>query len=575
MICGDQICAALKRAGIDTVFGVPGTQSVSFFECLRRSSLRTVLTTSEFSATQMANGYYRSSGRTAATISIEGPGLTLATTGLLEALHDSAALLHILTRHPKEKTKSFGLQDVENAGLAKILCKDRRSLDRPEQAAQVITEACRLAKSDEPGPVLLELTHDVVETEVSGARPLADELTALHEEFESDKLDEVVRAIVESSRVCLMLGQGAAASGALQLAETLRAPVISTCSGRGIIPDDHRLAVACDFGSWGIETVNRLIRQADLVLAIGCKFSHNGSGGYRLELPAAKLIHIDTSAQVLGANYPASITIRGDATLVVERMLNALRRGSRYSSKWSDGEISDWKESHKRAQREAMLRLPIEFDGDGHAVERFMATLRELLSDSAVIVTDSGLHQILVRVGFRIRRARGLVVPSDLQSMGYGVPAAIGAKLANPENEVVLVVGDGGMLLSGLELLTAVREKLKLTVILLNDHSLGQIRLQQLQRYGHAFATSSGDVSFRRLAEAVGADYLRVGSDYRAALSQCLSNNRVTLAEVAVNDPGWLKRDRMKAAVKQIGAAMGGRKLKRLASTLLRKEDSE
>lgn len=573
MTNGDLICESLRRAGIDTVFGIPGTQSVSFFECIRKSSLRTVLTTTEFAATMAANGYYRSSGKLCAVTSIQGPGFTPATTGIAEAYHDSAAFVHLLVKAPDEQKMAFGLQEIDHEGISKSISKAYMRLDRSEDVPKKVVEACAAALSGEPGPVIVEIDNSLLEQPAN--RSVPSESIVHDSSILREQIEQVAASIESASRVALFIGQGASgcAKNVVEIAEKLNAPVIATCSGRGIVPESHPLAVCSDFGSWGIETVNRVLDQSDLVIALGCKFSHNGSAGFRLDLPKDKLVHMDASDDVLNANFPATIAIEADVSSFAEALIPAIA-GNELRSKWTDAEIRDFKSQHEMDRERAFKLLPVPRSVGSNNKLHFIDALRKTLPEECVIVTDSGLHQLLVRTRFRVECARGLVVPSDFQSMGYGAPAAIGAKVARPGMPVVLVAGDGGMLMTGMELTTAVRENLQLLVLLVNDNNLGQIRIQQLSRYGRGHATKTSQVDFEQLAKGIGANYMLLSTDYAAEIANALAMPGVTIAEIRMKDTLQTHVRRSKAVAKEFGRAVGADKLRKFIRKLAKFSES-
>lgn len=316
----DRICHALEDLGIETVFGLPGTQNVSLFEALRTSRLRTVLATHELGAAFMAGGYFRASGRVAALVTIPGPGFTYALTGLAEARHDSAALLHI-TGAPPEGGRSFQLQALDQAAMAGPVVKHRVRIDREADTESLLREAVVAATSGEPGPVLVEVRPEVLSAPSSARSPMVPRPAP-----PTADVSAIVSRLRAARRPVLFVGQGAAegADALRRLVEWLNAPVITTLSGRGLLPEDHSLSVGVDLGGPGIEAVNRLLDSADLILAVGCKCSHNGTGGFRLRLPADRLVHVDASREVLGANYPASLAIAADVPALLETLATAL-----------------------------------------------------------------------------------------------------------------------------------------------------------------------------------------------------------------------------------------------------------
>ncbi|MGH8162056.1 MAG: thiamine pyrophosphate-binding protein, partial [Gammaproteobacteria bacterium] len=542
------LCAALRRVGIEHVFGLPGSQTVALFDALRSSKLRTIVATNESSAAMMANGYYRASGKPAALLTIPGPGFTLALTGIAEAALDSAALLHITCAPATSPGRAFQLQALDQEALAAPLVKRAFTLERADDARTVIAAAYAECLADEPGPVLVQVARSVWEqTGTTEAASVPNRATAA----EPGTVAMVAQAIAGSQRCVLLLGQGCleAADLATQLAERLRAIVVTTTSGRGVVAEDHPLSLGFELGDNRTQTLNALVKASDLVLAIGCKFSHNGSRGFRLRIPREKLIHVDASQRVLGANYPARVAIRADASAFLAALLPQLAEAGAKPSAFSDEDVAQWRE---RCRTESTQRLaePRVHGVPSGKPEAFFAALRRAMPRDSTLITDSGQHQDLARRYFRVLCPHGLITPTNLQSMGFGIGAAMGACIAEPDRPVVALIGDGGLAMSGLELLTAVRERLHLTVVVFADGAFGAIRSQQLAASGHPFGTVLPDLDCAGLATAIGAKCLRLDGDADSVLRTALKAPGVTLVEVALGDSLPMHWTRARGTVK-------------------------
>lgn len=544
------LCKALQHVGIEQVFGLPGTQTVALFESLRTSKLRTIIATHELSAAMMANGYYRASGKPAVLLTIPGPGFTCALTGLAEAALDSAALIHLTCTPATSPGRAFQLQAIDQAALAAPLVKRVFTLERAGDAAAVIAAAYAECLTNEPGPVLVQVANNVWE-EVCGTGTVPP--PARTATVDAAAIAKAAEALATARRCVLLLGQGChgAADLATQLAERLNAAVVTTASGRGAVPEDHPLSLGFELGGNRTATLNTLIEASDLTLAIGCKFSHNGSRGFRLRIPQHRLIHVDASQRVLGANYPAHLAIRAEAGAFVTALLPRVAEVAVAARGFSAEEIAQWRERCRAESLQDIVEPRIHRVPSGKP-EAFFAALRGAMPRESCLVTDSGQHQDLARRHFRVLCPRGLITPTNLQSMGFGIGAAIGACLANPDRPVVALVGDGGLAMSGLELLTAVRERLRLTVIVFVDGALGAIRNQQLAASGHAFGTTLPDLDGAGFAAAIGAVYLRLEGDPDAVLRDALAAPGVTLLEVALGDTLQMHRTRARGVAKSL-----------------------
>ncbi|NNG16772.1 MAG: thiamine pyrophosphate-binding protein [Gemmatimonadales bacterium] len=556
----DLLCRTLETLGIDRVFGLPGSQNVPFFEALRRSNVRVVVPAHELGAAFMAIGASRASGKVSALTTIPGPGFTYAITGLAEARLDSVPLLHIVQRPATEPGNRFQLQTLDQAAIAGPVVKQVLRIDGPSEVATVIAKAHELALRGEPGPVLVEVDSLTLSAEVTGPSLGVPSQSQALPECSAQELSSVLGLVAGSHRPMLLVGQGgnAAAADVQLLAERLSCPVLTSTSGRGIMAEDHPLVIPSDLCD--VRDVNALVAESDLVLALGIKFSHNGARGFRLRIPPARLVHVDAALEVLGVNYPANLAIHSDVSPFVSTLLKGLSPEGSCGSTWSHEEVAAWR---RRVRSNAPHRAEPEMAGvDPPTPAKFFELIREVLPRDACLVTDSGWHQMLARRHYPVLAPGGLMVPTNLQSMGFGLPAAIGAKLATPDRSVAVVTGDGGVLMSGMDLVTAVRERISLPVLVLNDGQYGLIRIQQLRDFGRPHGVDCSGLDFQAFAAASGARYVSAGEDIRAALRTALNADGPTLIEVAVGDSQAIRRARVEGLVRSTGRRLGGGRLR-------------
>ncbi|MQA90952.1 MAG: hypothetical protein GEU90_12055 [Gemmatimonas sp.] len=563
------VCAALEAVGIDCVFGVPGTQNVGLFEALRRSRLRTVLATHELGAAFMANGYYRASGRPAALVTIPGPGFTYALPGLAEARLDSAALLYLVAQPATRPGRRFQLQAIDQAAIAAPLVKSIRNVDSVGELEAAIVAGYAESMAGEPGPVMIHIESSALDSPAGpstgsvafrGAQPDA---ASVHLQGE---LGEVAAAFASARRPVLFLGQGAlpVASAFRELVERRPLPVITTPSARGLLADDHPCLVGFDVMRDELDQLNALLDTSDLVLVLGSKLGHNGTAGFGIRFPEDRLIHVDTSQEVLGANYRTSLAVSASSAAVAQVLSRELDRSNSWQT-WPAEELAAWKRQLRRAEQGVEPSIA---GTSGGSAREFFDRLRRILPPDAILVTDSGLHQSVARRYFRVQAERGLIIPSDFQSMGFGIPAAIGARFAAPDRPIAALVGDGGFQMSAMELLTATREEIPLLVVVFNDGRLNLIRLQQIGSYGRQHAVDLRNPDFQGFASAVGADYVLFDRHSDELVRAALAGRRPTLVEVRVGDSPSIWRMQASARAKQtvrgaLGEGMVGR-LKRL-----------
>jgi len=558
------LCDALANAGVRCAFGLPGTQNVALFEALRTSSLRTVVATHELSASMMANGYHRASGRPAALVTIPGPGFTWALTGIAEAALDSAALIHLVGSPASRPGLSYQLQAIDQAAIVAPIARAVHRADHAREIAAVVDRACADAVRSEPGPVVIQVAREALDEHAVAVPCRAEPEPLPHGAAIDEATVDEIAALVRSAKRCLLFaGQGcnAAPESLARLAEALSAAVVTTTSGRGVVAEDHPLSLGFELGGGDAGTLNEVVAASDLVLAIGCKFSHNGSRGFELRIPREKLIHVDASAEVLGANYPARIVLRADAGAFLEAVSKRLGPTRRVG--FDAAELARFRERASAKTSRGNVEPRIHGVASGQPAE-FFAILRRAMPRTAILVTDSGLHQSLARRHFRVLGPRGLLTPTNFQSMGFAIGAAIGARIAAPDRTVVALLGDGGLAMSGLELLTAVRERLRLVVIAFVDGAYGLIRMQQLATTGRSFATEFNPVDVAALAEATGAHYLRLQGDAESVLRAALERDGVTLVEVGVGDTLPMHWMRAKALAKRGAGPRAKAWLKRL-----------
>jgi acetolactate synthase-1/2/3 large subunit len=536
----DLVCSVLRRLEVQCVFGLPGTQNVRLYEAMRASGLRRVVSADEGSAAFMAAGYARAYGRVGVLTTIPGPGFVYALPGIVEARHDSVPLLWITLRQA-DLGRAFQLQRIDQAGMAAPAVKQCLYIGSGDALVTTLAAAHELARAGEPGPVLVEIDAALLDTNgadsaVARSRPAMPQTEAL------------AARLAESRHPVLYVGQGAqgASEAVRALARRLQAPVLCTSSGRGVVPDTDELAFAKDFSTGVGLVVPDLIERADLVLTLGCKFTHNGSGGGELSLPEAKHVRVDASPEVLSANYPASLAVAGR----VEDVLSALAGASLPVSQWRS---EDLRALRARLAAESALPIPLEptLPDLSGGLRTFFDALAEAAGERGVYVADAGLHQALTRQYARVLRPRGLLCPSDFQSMGFGLPGAIGAAIALPQAQVVACIGDAGLVLSMGDLLTAAREGVSIVVVVFNDGQMSLIRRQQLTNYGHESGVAVANPDYAALAQAIGCSYFPVAGDPLELARQVFAADGLRLVELRLADRPSLEWQRLRAVVRE------------------------
>lgn len=549
MTGAERLSAAMARHGITHVFGLPGTQSVALFDGLRRSSLRTILATHELNAAFMAAGFFRASGRPAGLVTIPGPGFTHAMSGIVEARHDSCAMLYVVGPPASRPGKQFRLQAIDQNGIGNAVAKGVFEATAPGTIERIVADAYSRAVEGEPGPVVLHVHPEALAASGSSSTGSESNASRATSPGLAQLLEPAGRLLANARRPVLLAGQGAvdAASELRMLAERLGAPVATSCSGRGVIAEDHALALGFDVIRSSTGVLNELLASSDCVVVVGYKLTHNGTAGFRLALAPHTLVHIDAGAEVLNANYPAAHAIVADARAALQHFVDTVGAASR-SSTWTTADVANWRD-RLSATPDDDTPEPSFNGASPPTAQRFFSLLRAALPREAIVVADSGLHQILLRRHYRVLSPRGLIAPSDYQSMGFGVPAAIGAKLGAPHRPVIAIVGDGGFAMTGMELLTAVREQIPVTVVVFNDGLLNLIRVQQEGASGRATAVTLQNPDFAALAAAIGAEYrLFSGPESLDGLGN--ANGGVRLIEVRLGDSAAIVKQQVAGAAR-------------------------
>jgi acetolactate synthase-1/2/3 large subunit len=311
------------------------------------------------------------------------------------------------------------------------------------------------------------------------------------------------------------------------------------------LSDSDSHALVADFSNGVPAWVEELLRASDLIVTLGCKLTHNGSAGGRLVLPADKLVRVDASAAVLAANYPAHWPVCGR----VEDFVAALLAADLPASDWTAGEIATLKGQSERWRRHPMESEPAIEAPTLKTAPALFAAIADMFGDDVVYTADAGLHQALVRRYALVSRPRGLLCPTDFQSMGFGLPGAIGAARACPGSKIIACVGDGALILSLGDLLTAARERIDLVVLVFNDGAYGLIQQQQLRTFGHEHATTLLSPDYSTLAAALDAAYFSLAEDDAGALSAAVATRGLRLVEVRISLPGSLRWSAAQRAV--------------------------
>ena len=516
------IWKTLEALGVSTVFGYPGGAILPTYDALTKSSIHHVLVRHEQGATHMADGYARASGKVGVAIATSGPGATNMVTGIATAMMDSSPIVCITGQVGSSMIGTDAFQESDITGITLPITKHNYLITRPEEIAPALREAFQIAASDRPGPVLLDVTKDAQQQSCAFDWDEAAPKPHRHEPvFFPDRkaIDAALALINEAKRPVILAGHGIILSGAEQevraFAERAGIPVALTLLGLGAFPASHPLNLGM-MGMHGEAWVNQAIQEADLLIALGMRFDDRVTGKLSTYATHAKKIHVEIDRAEINKTVRVDVALIGDLRAVLEKLLPGIQIGSR--SAWLDRITAS---KHDSAVRD-IQNLPD--NGHLYAAHVINAIWRETKGD-AIVATDVGQHQMWEAQYYHHERPRTLITSGGLGTMGFALPAAIGAKFARPESEVWVIVGDGGFQMTMAELATIVQEKINVKIAIINNGYLGMVRQWQEFFYeGRYASTPLLSPDFAKLAEAYGIPALTVTQ--RAQVIPALQTSR-------------------------------------------------
>jgi acetolactate synthase-1/2/3 large subunit len=493
---------ALVREGVTDIFGYPGGAILPAYDAMLNYPIRHILVRHEQGATHMADGYARASGRVGVAIATSGPGATNMVTGIATAMMDSSPIVCITGQVGSKLIGSDAFQETDITGITLPITKHNYLVTRAEDVASSVLEAFAVARSGRPGPVLVDITKDAqqgsCEVDWDAARP------ALHEAVD-DALPgdgdyrDALELIRTSERPLILAGHGIMQSGAerdvLALAERAQIPIAVTLLGIGGIPASHPLNLGM-MGMHGEAWVNNAIQQADLLIALGMRFDDRVTGNLKTYATSARKIHVDIDRAELNKNVRVDVAIAKDLRAALAEWLPHLEA--------RDG--SAWLKTIETLKGDSAVRDIQGLPDNGHLYAAHVINdIWRLTGGDAVVVTDVGQHQMWEAQYYKHDRSRSLITSGGLGTMGFALPAAIGAKVARPEAEVWVVVGDGGFQMTMPELATIVQEGIDINIAIINNGYLGMVRQWQEFFYERRYAaTPLTGPDFAKLAEAFG-----------------------------------------------------------------------
>ncbi len=524
----------LLAEGVRTVFGYPGGAILPAYDALLDYPIRHVLVRHEQGATHMADGFARASGGVGVAVATSGPGATNMVTGIATAMLDSSPLVCVTGQIPSKVIGTDAFQEVDVTGITLPITKHNYLVSDVDQIAPALHEAFHVARSGRPGPVLVDVTKDAQEATTCGRwDPGAIDLPGYDPAPTPSKaaFARAARLIARAERPLILAGRGIELSGArrhvLELAERAQIPMAMTLLGIGAVPASHPLNLGM-MGMHGEAWVNRAIQEADLLIALGMRFDDRVTGNPARYATEAKKIHIDIDPSEFHKNVRVDVAIAGDLAAVLDGLLPSVAPA---------GHVP-WNDRIRAMRGDSAVRDIQNLPETGHFhAAHVIHDIWRITGGEAIVVTDVGQHQMWEAQYYRHEGRRSLITSGGLGTMGFALPAAVGAKVARPDEEVWAVVGDGGFQMTMCELATIAQEGIKLHVAIINNGYLGMVRQWQEFFYrGRYSGTPLLSPDFARLAESFGLASATVSSrkEAREAVERARAEDRSTVLDFRV-----------------------------------------
>jgi acetolactate synthase I/II/III large subunit len=496
------LCESLTKLGVRHIFGYPGGAILPVYDALGKSKLHHILVRHEQGATHMADGYARASGGVGVAMATSGPGATNMVTGIATAMLDSSPVVCITGQVSSKLLGSDAFQEIDITGITMPITKHNVVVSRAEDIARTVREAFLIANSERPGPVLVDITKDAQQASCDfNWDASAPQLPAKRQRINYDQaeFERAVDMLNTAKRPLILAGHGIMVSGAMRVFEKFvhagNLPVAMTLLGIGCFPASDPLNLGM-MGMHGEAWVNHAIQEADLLIAVGMRFDDRVTGDLRTYAKEARKIHIEIDRSEINKNVKVDAALIGDAREVLEQLLPRLEHRER----------SDWLGHIRELKGDSAVRDIQGLPDSGHLYAAHVINdLWKETRGEAIVVTDVGQHQMWEAQYYHHDHPRTLVTSGGLGTMGFALPAAIGAKFAKPDSDVWVVVGDGGFQMTMSELATIVQEKIKINIAIINNGYLGMVRQWQEFFYDKRYvATPLVAPDFAALANAFG-----------------------------------------------------------------------
>ena len=527
------IIECLKEQGVDTVFGYPGGTILNVYDELYKHSgeIRHVLTSHEQGAAHAADGYARATGKVGVCMATSGPGATNLVTGIATAYMDSIPLVAITANVGTSLLGKDSFQEIDIADVTMPITKHNFIVKDVHDIADTLRRAFKIAQSGRPGPVLVDFTKNCTDLKtVIDYEPMKPEaICKVTDTIRDTDIEEAVKLINESEKPYIFVGGGAIAADAAdelkKLVEITGAPVCDSLMGKGAFSgeDEHYTGM---IGMHGTKASNYGVSKCDLLIVVGARFSDRVTGNTSTFAKNAKILHIDIDAAEINKNIKSTVSVVGDAKIILQKI----------NEKIEKKDTAEW----LKTVNELKEKYPLKYNPDVLTGPFVIEEIYRLTQGEAIITTEVGQHQMWAAQFYKYREPRTLITSGGLGTMGYGLGASIGAKLAKPEKTVVNIAGDGCFRMNMNEIATAARYNVPIIQVVINNHVLGMVRQWQTLFYGQRYSNTvlNDSVDFVKLAEAMGADAYRVTDkgEFEGVFKKALEAGKPVVIECVIHE---------------------------------------
>ncbi len=523
----------IKENGTDTIFGYPGGVLLPLYDSLYDSDLNHILVRHEQAAAHAADGYARASGKVGVCIATSGPGATNLVTGIATANMDSSPIIALTGQVTTDLIGKDAFQEVDTIGLTMPISKDNFQPRTAKKLPQVIDAAYYIAGSGRPGTVVIDLPKDILEEEIDLDKLKTPFKTPGYKPTKKGNIRQIKRAlntINTCNKPVILAGGGVISANAseelIKFATITNIPVATTLMGKGAIPEDHILSLGL-VGMHGLESTNKTITECDCLITIGCRFSDRTTGKVSEFAPKAKIIQIDVDPAEIGKNIKIELPIVGDAKNILEDLIRNVQIPDRTG--WTD-HVTQLRQNYKPKMN---------FNTTPIKPQETIKEMMQAITDDTIVTTDVGQNQMWMAHYFKTKKPRTFISSGGLGTMGFGLPAAIGAQVAKPESNVMAVVGDGGFTMVSQELATINDYDLPIVTVILNNRYLGMVAQWQKLFYDERISETklSNSPDFVKLAEAYGLKGERVEKpgELKETIQNSLKSKEATVIDVVID----------------------------------------